>query len=192
MILKRRSIRRFTDQPVEKEKLELLLQAAMAGPSASNAQPWEFVVITETEVLNRFRRALIFGKINAPAAICVLGSSRMKKNKSGDLFWEQDCSAASENILLAATALGLGSVWIGVHPVALFERQVRDILNLPEGVTPLNLIYLGYPAEEKEPRTQYEETRVHWGAFPVAERSKKNRPPKEKEITLEDLGKDEG
>jgi nitroreductase len=174
VIFKRRSIRKFTEQPVEKEKLVLLLQAAMAAPTAMNAQPWEFVVITEQEVMDGFRRSLMFAKMNAPAGICVLGSSRMQKNKAGEKFWVQDCSAAAENIVLAATALGLGSVWIGVHPVTIFKRQVSAILNLPEGVTPLNLIFIGYPAEEKPQRTQYEDARVQWGPFPVSQQMNAN------------------
>lgn len=172
-IFKRRSIRKFTDQPVEREKLELLLQAAMAAPTASNGQPWEFVVLTEPDVLEQLRKALPFAKMNAPVAICVLGSTRMQKNKSGLKFWVQDCSAATENILLAAVSLGLGTVWVGVHPVNMFIRSVENILNLPDGVSPLNLIYVGYPAEEKEPRTQYEDPRVHWGPFPESGKGKK-------------------
>jgi nitroreductase len=172
-IFKRRSVRRFKDQPIGRETFELLLKAAMAAPSAMNAQPWEFVVITEKSVMDQFRKSIMFAKMNATAAICVLGSKRMQKNKAGDKFWVQDCSAAVENILLAATALGLGSVWVGVHPVTLFKKQVIDILNLPEGVTPLNLIFLGYPAEEKPARTQYEESRVHWGIFPAGNKKSK-------------------
>lgn len=191
VILKRRSIRKFTDQPVEPEKLNLLLQAAMAGPSATNAQPWEFVVITEKEVMDKFRSGIMFGKMNATAAICVLGSTRMQKNKVGEKFWVQDCSAASENILLAATALGLGSVWIGVHPLTIFSRQVSSILNLPEGVTPLNLIYIGYPAETKEVRTQYEEARVQWGPFPPGEKSKRSKKPAKKDEIILDESTDE-
>lgn len=165
----RRSIRRFTDQPIDKETLTLLLKAAMAAPTAMNAQPWEFVVITEHTIIEQLRLNLMFGKMHPAAVICVLGSKRMQKNKAGDRFWVQDCSAASQNILLAATSLGLGAVWIGIHPVTIFQHPVNRILNLPEGVIPLNLIYLGYPAEEKEPRTQYEESRVHWGPFPRRE-----------------------
>ncbi len=167
----RRSIRRFTDQPIDKETLTLLLKAAMAAPTAMNAQPWEFVVITEHNVIEQLRQNLMFGKMHPAAVICVLGSKRMQKNKAGDRFWVQDCSAASQNILLAATSLGLGAVWIGIYPVTIFQHPVIRILNLPEGVVPLNLIYLGYPAEEKEPRTQYEESRVHWGPFPRRESS---------------------
>ena len=186
-IFKRRSVRKFTDQPVEREKLELLMQAAMAGPSAVNAQPWEFVVITEKEVLDKLRLVLPFAKMAAPAAICVLGSSRRQRNKAGDRFWVQDCSASTENILLAATSLGLGSVWIGVHPITLVTRLVKDILNLPDGVTPLNLILLGYPAEEPPARTQYDESRVQWGPFPKEESKTRNlnAKPRRSEITVE-------
>ena len=166
LIFKRRSIRKFTDEPVSRDDLVTLLKAGMAAPSAMNKQPWEFVVITEPETLEKFRGSLMFAKMTAPAAICVLGRTPLSGSKSTGNFWVQDCSAATENILLAAVALGLGAVWVGVHPVFIFGKQVRSILNLPSGVTPLNLIYVGHPAEEKEPRTQYDETRVHWGAFP--------------------------
>jgi nitroreductase len=163
---KRRSIRKFTEESVSREDLIELLKVGMSGPSAMNAQPWEFVVITEKDILAKFRKNLIFAKMVAPAAICVLGSKRMQTNRGGEKFWQQDCSAATENILLAATAMGLGTVWIGIHPVHLFERQVKSILNLPTGVTPLNLIMIGHPAEEKDARTQYDAKRVNWGAFP--------------------------
>ena len=163
---RRRSIRKFTEESVSREDLINLLKAGMSGPSGMNAQPWEFVVITEKDILTKFRKNLMFAKMTAPAVICVLGSKRMQTNRAGDKFWVQDCSAATENILLAATAMGLGAVWIGIHPVHLFERQVKSILNLPAGVTPLNLIMVGHPAEEKESRTQYDAKRVHWGAFP--------------------------
>ena len=184
LFYKRRSIRKFTEEPVSLEDLVNLLKAGMSGPSGMNAQPWEFVVITEKETMDAFRRNLMFAKMNAPAAICVLGSQRMQTHKSGDKFWEQDCSAATENILLAAVALGLGAVWIGIHPIHLFRRQVSSILNLPDGVTPLNLIYIGHPAEQKEPRTQYEEKRVYWGAFP--RNGKEKLPAAEAELTDEE------
>jgi nitroreductase len=160
-IFRRRSIRKFTDQPVESEKIELLLKAAMAAPSAMNCKPWEFVVITDTETLSKFRKRLIFGNRNAPAAIVVCANPSLSANPAARLFWVQDCSLAGENILIAAAGLGLGTVWIGVHPVAVFVRVVREIIGLPKRVTPLGLIYVGYPAEEKPARTQYDEKRVH-------------------------------
>lgn len=170
LIYRRRSIRKFTEKPVSKETLTELLKAGMAAPTAMNGQPWEFVVVTNPETLNKFRGALMFAKQNYTAVICVCGSKLVEKSKLGDRFWVQDCSAATENILLAATALGLGSVWIGVHPIFTSVLQVRTILNLPEDVTPLNLIGLGYPAEEKDARTQYDEKKVHWETYGPAKK----------------------
>jgi len=160
-IFHRRSIRKYTDQSIEPEKLELLLKAAMAAPSAMNCKPWEFVVVTEPETLDQFRKRLIFGNRNAPAAIVVCGNPSLSTNPAARLCWVQDCSAATENILIAAVSLGLGTVWVGIHPVAEFVRIVREIAGLPRTITPLGLIYIGYPAEEKPARTQYEEKRVH-------------------------------
>ncbi len=160
-IFRRRSIRKYTEQPVEPEKLDLLLQAAMAAPSAMNCKPWEFVVVTDPEKLAQFRKRLIFGNRNAPAAILVCGNPSLSTNPAARLFWEQDCSAAVENMLIAAVNLGLGTVWVGVHPVKEFERVVREVVGLPRHVTPLALVYVGYPAEEKPPRTQYDPGRVH-------------------------------
>ena len=160
-IFKRRSIRKYTDQPVEPEKLDQLLQAGMAAPSAMNCKPWEFVVVTDPEKLAAFRKRLIFGDRNAPAAIVVCGNPRLSANPAARLFWVQDCSAATENILVAAAGLGLGTVWVGVHPVSEFVRVVRQIAGLPKHVTPLALVYVGYPAEEKPVRTQYDASRVH-------------------------------
>jgi nitroreductase len=160
-IFKRRSIRRYTDQPVEPEKLDLLLKAGMAAPSAMNCKPWEFIIVTQPEQLAQFRKRLIFGDRNAPAAIVVCGNPALSTNPAARLFWVQDCSAAAENILIAAAGLGLGTVWIGVHPVAQFVKTVRAIMSIPRTVTPLCLIYVGYPLEEKPARTQYDEGRVH-------------------------------
>jgi nitroreductase len=164
-IFQRRSIRKFTDQPVEAEKIDLLLKAAMSAPSAMNCKPWEFIVVTDPEKLSQFRKRLIFGNRNAPAAIVVCGNPSLSANPAARLFWVQDCSLAGENILLAAVSLGLGTVWIGVHPVAEFVRVVRDVAGIPKHTTPLGLLYIGYPAEEKPARTQYDEKRVHWQKY---------------------------
>jgi len=164
-IFSRRSIRKYTDRPVEPEKLDSLLQAAMAAPSAMNCKPWEFVVVTDPRLLAQFRQRLIFGDRNAPAAILVCGNPRLSTNPAARLFWQQDCSAAAENILIAAVGLGLGTVWVGVHPVADFVRTVREIAGLPKFVTPLCLIYVGYAAEVKPARTQYDDRRVHWQMY---------------------------
>jgi nitroreductase len=119
------------------------------------------VVVTDPEKLALFRSRLIFGNRNAPAAIVVCGNPALSSNPAARLFWEQDCSAAAENILIAAVGLGLGTVWIGVHPVANFVKTVRTIVSIPKKVTPLCIIYIGYPESEKPARTQYNEQRVH-------------------------------
>ena len=164
-ILARRSIRKYQDRKVEKEKLTHLLEAAMAAPSAMNIQSWEFVVVTEPENLAEIRSISPLGKYEAPAAIVVCGNTSFFKHSMASRFWVQDCCAATENILLAAVELGLGTVWIGVHPIKIFTDRISTILNLPSHVIPLNIILIGYPAEEKEARTQYKDDRVHWEKY---------------------------
>jgi nitroreductase len=165
IIYARRSIRKYQEKPVEKEKLELLLKAAMAAPTAMNIQPWEFVVVTDPEMMKQIRTTMMFGKFFAPAAIVVCGNTSFFKHPMANRFWVQDCSAATENILLAAVGLGLGTVWLGVHSIHNFEKQISEHLQLPSQVKPLNVIYIGYPAEEKPARTQYRADRVHWGKY---------------------------
>lgn len=164
-IFQRRSIRKYTDQPVETEKLDLLLQAGMAAPSAMNCKPWEFILVTRPDTMAQFRSRLMFGDRNAPAAIAVCANPGVSTNPAARLFWQQDCSAAVENIMIAAVSLGLGTVWIGIHPVRAFVSTVRKILKIPRGVTPLCLIYVGYPQEPKPARTQYDESRVFWETY---------------------------
>jgi len=165
VIYARRSIRQYEDKPVEKDKIELLLRAAMAAPSAMNSTPWEFVVVTQQETMDKIRSALMFGKFNAPAAIVVCSDTSLLKRPMASKFWVQDCSAATQNILLSAVGLGLGTVWLGVHPIHVYKKRISEILGLPKYVEPLNVIYVGYPADQKTARTQYDESRVHWEAY---------------------------
>ena len=161
-IFARRSIRQYTNEPVSKEQIKKLLEAAMAAPSASNRKPWHFVVITDRAKLDALAEKHPHAKMlfQATLAIAVCGDTRLS-----DRFWVQDCSAATENILLAATALGLGSVWLGVHPNPERETAIREVLGVPAGIAVLNVISLGHPAEKKEPRTQYDESRVHMNGW---------------------------
>jgi nitroreductase len=159
-IFRRRSSRKFLDQPVEPEKLELLIKAGMAAPSAMNVQPWEFLIITDPARLEALRTILPYGKFRASAVIAVCGNTL-----SSQLFWVQDCSAASENILLASYELGLGACWIGIHPVPVLKTVVHKFLGLPRTIKPLSLIYLGYPEFFKNPRTQFDPAKVHWEKF---------------------------
>lgn len=164
-IYARRSIRKYQEKSVETEKIELLLKAAMAAPSAMNVKPWEFVVLTDPDPLMEVRSSLMFANFDAPAAIVVCGNTSFFKHPAAEKFWVQDCSAATQNILLTAVELGLGTVWLGVYPIHNFTRRISEILSLPKHVTPLNVIYVGYPAEEKPARTQYDAKRVHWQTY---------------------------
>ena len=165
LIFKRRSVRIFSKKTVEKETLTNLLQAAMAAPSASNSRPWEFIAISDPDTLEELRKSLKYGKYNAPAAIVVCANLDLAQNESALRFWVQDCSAATENILIAAAGMDLGTVWIGSYPKEDVMQIEREILGIPDNVTPLSLVYVGYPAEEPQPRTQYDAQRVHWDQY---------------------------
>ncbi len=160
-IFVRRSIREFTSEPVSDADVQALLEAAMAAPSARNTKPWHFVVVRDRGTLDRLAGTHTFASplTRAPLGIIVCGEPALSE------YWVQDTSAATENILLAAAALGLGSVWIGVHPKPEREAHVRDVLGIPEEITPLNLIAIGHPAESRPPRTQFDPSRVHYEKF---------------------------
>jgi len=162
VLLKRRSIRKFTDEAVSEEDINEILHAAMSGPSACNRTPWEFFVVTNPETLEKLRKAARYSKIKAPLAIVVCGNLSKALPLQLSPFWIQDCSAATENILLRVTDLGLGAVWCGVHPMKTAEKNVREALSLPEKLIPLNIIHIGHPAENQEPRDQYNEKKVHF------------------------------
>ena len=162
VLLKRRSIRKFTDEPVSEEDVLKLLHAGMSGPSACNRTPWEFFVVTNPEILEKLRKSARYSKIKAPLAIVVCGNLSKALPLQLSPFWIQDCSAATENILLEATELGLGTVWCGVHPMKRAEKNVSEALSLSEKLVPLNIIHIGHPAEFPEPRDQFNEKKVHY------------------------------
>jgi len=154
----RRSIRKFYSNPVEEEKIDLILQAAMAAPSANNAKPWHFIVVKERQTLNRIAELHPYAKMcyEATLAIVVCGDPAISER-----YWPQDCSAATQNILLAGTSLGLGAVWLGVHPRAERKKMIGKLFGIPEDIEVLAVVALGYPAEKKSSRTQYDAGRVH-------------------------------
>ena len=161
-LLKRRSVRKFTEEVVSAEHIDELMHAAMSGPSACNKQPWEFYVVTNAEKLEQLRSASMFTKMKAPMAIIVCGNLNRALPMHAAAYWIQDCSAATENILLRATDLGLGAVWCGIHPQKRAEEKVRECLGFDEKQIPLNIIFVGHPSEEPEARDWYEEKRVHY------------------------------
>ena len=161
-LYKRRSVRKFTDEPISDGMIEELLHAAMSGPSACNKKPWEFYVVTNSDKLEELKGASKFTKFNSKLAIIVCGNLSRALPLHMANYWIQDCSAAAENILLRVTDLGLGAVWCGIHPQKNAEERVRKMLDIPKSQVPLNVIFIGHPAEEPESRDQYEEVRVHY------------------------------
>jgi nitroreductase len=157
VIFARRSIRQYTGEPVSEADIESLLQAGMAAPSASNRKPWRFVSVTDRDILQRLAQRHPYGKMLARASvgIAVCGNPAISD------WWVQDCSAATENILIAAVALGLGAVWLGCHGRPEREQVVREVLSIPSRIGVLSLISIGYPAEEKQARTQYDAAHLH-------------------------------
>jgi len=158
----RRSIRTFTAEPVDPAHVETLLKAAMAAPSAANRKPWHFIVVTDAGVREALAQAHPHAAMVAesPVALVPCGDPSLGIPARPD-YWVQDLAAATENVLLAATGLGLGAVWCGVHPVPERVEALRRILGVPGNVIPFALIAIGHPAEQKEPRTQYDPQRVH-------------------------------
>lgn len=157
LIFERRSIRKFEKANIEDEKIEKILKAAMAAPSAKNVQPWYFIVVTNKELLTKIAEIHPYAGMikNAPAGIVVCGN----KNEE---FWVQDCSAAMQNILLAATALDLGSVWVGYYPLQERIDSLTEVLKLDKDYVPLGVCALGYPARRKDPDTKYLEDKVDY------------------------------
>jgi nitroreductase len=158
-IYARRSIRAYQERDVEREKIEKLLKAAMAAPSACNLQPWEFIVVTEKDLLKQLKGTLGEGNYNAPVAMVICGNpTNIPWDGDG---WMQDCSAAVENMMIAAPTLGLGSVWIG----GFDSDALTALLNIPAHVHPMCVVLFGYPAQEKTPRTKYNEEAVFWQTY---------------------------
>ena len=165
-IMTRTSIRQYKDQPVEQEKINIMLKAAMAAPTAVNLQPWHFIVITDKPTID-----LLSGRqpTNAPLLIAVCGDTDKTTTPDGKMklpdFWVQDVSAATENLLLAAHALGLGAVWTGVYPVMERTAEVANVLNCPKNIIPLAVVRIGYPDESPEPKNKFKEENISYQKF---------------------------
>jgi nitroreductase len=160
----RRSIRKYTDESIAPETIKELLSAAMSAPSAVNAQPWTFIVIDDRKLLDEIPTYSPYAAMarNAPLAILVCGDTSLEKAPG---FWVQDCSAAIQNLLLAAHALGLGAVWTGIHPMEDRVEGFRKAFNLPEHIIPLGLVPVGYPAQKAGPQDRYMEEKVYHNSY---------------------------
>lgn len=165
-IMTRTSIRQYKDQPVEQEKIDIMLKAAMAAPTAVNLQPWHFIVITDKKTIG-----LLSGKqpTNAPLLIAMCGDTDKTTMPDGKMklpdFWVQDVSAATENLLLAAHALGLGAVWTAVYPAMERVAEVANVLNCPQNIVPVAVVRVGYPDEAPEPKDKFKEENISYNKF---------------------------
>lgn len=161
VIHSRKSVRTYTGQVVSEEQIEILLRAGMSAPSAMNRQPWFFVVVDDGDILKEFSESIMYGKMlsEASVAIVVCGNMRRVYSLLPD-YWVQDCSASTQNILLAAEGIGLGAVWIGIHPQKTRTKKIRKILNLPRYIVPLSIISIGYPTGVEKPKDKWAEEKI--------------------------------
>lgn len=159
VIFSRKSVRHYTDQEVEADKLLTLVKAGMAAPTAMNRQPWSFIIVTNmAQVASINDRPGLMMLKKAKAVILVLG-------KKDEKFWQQDCSAATENILLAAEALGLGAVWCAGYPMTDRTESYKELFNYSDDYEVLSLISIGYSTGEDQPKDKYKEEKIHWNRW---------------------------
>lgn len=164
IIMTRSSVRSYSDRQIEPEKIEAMLRAGMAAPTAKNCQPWEFYVITDRSIIERLTEVTPFAapmNKKAQTAIVVCGVPA-ESIPDQPLYWVQDTSAATENILLAAHAMGLGAVWCGVTPVEERVAALRAMIDIPEELVPLNFIMMGYPDTEPNIKDKWKPEKVHY------------------------------
>lgn len=162
-ILTRCSVRTYSDKEVSDSQIDTLLRAAMAAPTAVDRRPWQFIVIRDRAALDSIaancRNISMAGQANVAIAVC--GDMTLALDGDAQAYWIQDCSAATENLLLAANAMGLGAVWCGIYPIQERVDFIRNLLDLPEDAVPLNIIPIGYPSTETTPKEKYDSTRIH-------------------------------
>ena len=164
LIYKRRSIRKYLDKPVDKDQIKMILKAGMNAPSAGNEQPWHFLVVDDREILDQIPKFHPHSKMlyEAPVGIMVCGDMTLVKYQE---YWPQDCSAATQNILLAIADLGLGGVWLGVYPREDRVKKLQVLFGMPDHIIPFSIIALGYPAEQKPPKNIYEPQRIKYNTW---------------------------
>jgi len=166
-IMTRVSVREFTGEKISQEQLDTLLRAAMAAPSAINKQPWAFIVVTEEEKIAALGKALPYSRCSNKPAVAIIPCGDLSKAIPGEManFWINDVSAATENLLLAAHAMGLGAVWTGLHPDINRAKMVQEMLGLPEHIIPLCVVPVGVPAEKPEIKDKYVPENIHYNAW---------------------------
>ncbi|MBU5437823.1 nitroreductase family protein [Tissierella sp. MSJ-40] len=163
-ILTRISIRKFTGEPIKEEDLNILLKSGFQAPSAHNYQPWHFVVVRDEDVIERIAEFHPYAKMlpKAGCGIIVCGDEVKQPNKG---FLVEDCSAAIQNMLLAAHGIGLGAVWCGIYSADKLVDSAKDVLGLPENIIPIGMVVVGVKDEEKEPTDRYDANKIHYNKW---------------------------
>ena len=162
VIMTRTSIRAFTGEPVSKDQLETILKAGMAAPTGMNAQPWRFVVLTDQDKIKEVFGTGFRSEMYTTAGAVIVVCGEAETDGRPNMFWYEDCSAAAENILLAAHALGLGAVWTAGYPAVDRTAPISQALGIPANVLPLCVIPMGVPAENPEPKDKWKPENIHW------------------------------
>lgn len=163
-IFERRSIRKYSGEQVTEKEIQTILRAAMYAPSANNQQPWHFIVITDRGILDQIMKAHPYAGMLAGAALAILvcGDEKLELSRG---YWVVDCGAATQNLLLAIHGIGLGGVWLGVHPREERKTGIREIFNLPSHIQPFSLVSIGHPGEEKPVPQRFKSERIHYNSW---------------------------
>lgn len=167
-LLARKSVRSYTNEAVTRSQLDTLVRAAMAAPTGKDMRPWKFVIIDDKDMMQKLSAALPQAKMltEAQAAIMVCGDlSITDKEGKPSTNWTFDCSAATENLLLQAEAMGLGAVWTGVYPYEDRTAAVQSVMHFPEHIVPFNLVPIGHPKGETQPKDKYNKANIHYNGW---------------------------
>lgn len=166
-IMTRVSVREFTGEKISEAQIDTLLRAAMAAPSAINKQPWAFIVVTDETLIAQLGEALPYSRCSNHPAVAIIPCGDLTKAIPGEManFWINDVSAATENLLLAAHAMGLGAVWTGLHPDMNRAKLVQDMLGLPEHIIPLCVVPVGIPAEHPAVKDKFLPENIHYNKW---------------------------
>ena len=166
-IMNRKSVRAYKEGAVSKEQLEVIVKAGMAAPTAVDKRPWEFIVINDKAMLKKLSDILPYAKMTEKAAVAIIVAGDIDRQQGGreSDFWMVDCSAATENVLLAVESLGLGAVWTAVYPDKERIEAVRKLLKIPSTVVPLNVIPVGIPTGAEKPKDKWNPKQLHWNGW---------------------------
>ncbi len=163
-LITRRSIRKYKDNAISREAIEEIVKAGMYAPSAVNCQPWHFIIVDNRDIINQIIEVHAYSSMLADAqfAVLVLGDEHLQH---GPGYWAVDCAAATQNILLAAHAKGLGAVWLGLHPREQRKKDIAELFSLPEHIQPFSIISIGYPDESPQIPDRFKKDRIHYNQW---------------------------